>query len=340
MNISYDSSLWAKGNDFYGVPQKTNWQFTHLGLTRCIPCIYRFQKGIVFDLLTYLDEDAMKVYYDTYKDIQQDLTKAQQCDAERNSPCKEVEIGELYINGTKMERFSSSSMVVTPFAHNGEEVLALQKHYQKELGNTTYFQWRRFKVPYPPTYSLREMVLRSYHINKINSLQIITRDTQYLYEVDESIGISLESPNKVLRFESPIDGITYTLYFQREEEVQIPYKDDMENLFSVRVLYEIQPDLPQNHKLIFDTNMDYQEKPENDFAPQGTSSIGIIGGSFGPTAIFYEGKEAADVPRGRHNLPLHSCFSKIKIGAKGEAQICLKGVQCTMKDSNSYTLGK
>ncbi len=63
MKVHYTSSLWSREKGAGGGIQKTGWQFEHLGLKRCIPCIYHFRKGIVFDLLTFLDADKIKAYF-------------------------------------------------------------------------------------------------------------------------------------------------------------------------------------------------------------------------------------------------------------------------------------
>jgi len=66
MNVYYTSSLWSKEKGACGCIQKINWQFEHLGLKRCIPCIYHFRECIVFDLLTLLEEDKMGVEYQNW----------------------------------------------------------------------------------------------------------------------------------------------------------------------------------------------------------------------------------------------------------------------------------
>lgn len=74
MKMYYNSSLWDKGKGFYGLPQKVSWRFEHAGTRRCIPVIYRFPKGIVFDIITFLDETKLREYLEKYEAIEKMLT--------------------------------------------------------------------------------------------------------------------------------------------------------------------------------------------------------------------------------------------------------------------------
>ena len=53
MQVYFDTSLWlSKKGRPCKVRQDTDAVFTEGGLTRCVPTVYCFKQGIVFDILT------------------------------------------------------------------------------------------------------------------------------------------------------------------------------------------------------------------------------------------------------------------------------------------------
>jgi hypothetical protein len=71
MKIYYNSSLWSKGKGLWGWPQRTNWQFEYAGAKRYIPAIYRFSEGIVFDVITILDEARLREFFEKHEAIEE-----------------------------------------------------------------------------------------------------------------------------------------------------------------------------------------------------------------------------------------------------------------------------
>ncbi|WP_454054895.1 hypothetical protein [Clostridium sp. Marseille-Q7071] len=63
MKIYYNSSMWNRGKGICGLTQRVNWQFEFGGTKRYIPVIYRFSKGIVFDIITILDETKLHEFF-------------------------------------------------------------------------------------------------------------------------------------------------------------------------------------------------------------------------------------------------------------------------------------
>lgn len=115
MKVRYDSSLWCEGKGFPGISQRTNWQFEYAGMKRVIPAIYRFSKGIVFDILTFLDEARVRKFFDKYEAHEAELTPVQRWCAEEEYPYQDVPLKEIWINQKQVREFSSSSGVNIPW---------------------------------------------------------------------------------------------------------------------------------------------------------------------------------------------------------------------------------
>lgn len=90
MKVRYDSGLWDRGMGIGGYPQRVNWEFDYAGATRIIPVIYRFSKGIVFDILTPLDENKLREYYGQYGDDDTKLSDEERSQAERDNPYQDI----------------------------------------------------------------------------------------------------------------------------------------------------------------------------------------------------------------------------------------------------------
>src|SRR5690554_1130108 len=102
MKVYYESSIWGKGKGIFGLPQRTNWQFEYAGTKHYIPCIYRFSKGIVFDIITILDETKLRQFFEKYEAIEEKLTPLERRCAEQDHPYQPISVKEIWINGEKV----------------------------------------------------------------------------------------------------------------------------------------------------------------------------------------------------------------------------------------------
>ena len=92
-----------------GLPQRTSWQFEYAGAKRYIPFIYHFSKGIVFDVITILNETKLREFFEKYEDIEETLTPLQKRCVEQEHPYQAVPISKIWINGKQVEGGYSSS---------------------------------------------------------------------------------------------------------------------------------------------------------------------------------------------------------------------------------------
>ncbi|AOT72900.1 Na+-transporting methylmalonyl-CoA/oxaloacetate decarboxylase subunit beta [Geosporobacter ferrireducens] len=340
MKIYYNASLWAKEKGLCGVPQRVNWQFKYAGTRHCIPVIYRFSKGIVFDVITFLDEVKLREFFEKYEAIGETLTPLQQRCAEQEHPYRAMSIKEIWINGKRTEGgYSSSSAVSIPWARQDDRLALVQNAYSSILKDTACFACQRFCVPYSETDSKMQKLLRFFRLNRINSVKLSTCPVQWFSPLDIHFEMSGKGERKEVCFVHPKTGVTHTLYFQNAELVEMSMdRDGKHSLYTMQAMYEIEPALPQGDSLQFNSSIQYTASSEDRFSLTEASSIGIIGGACGATAIFATAKnKEATVPQGLHGLPLYSCFSVPGFHKKETLHFILEGINIKDCDSKEYS---
>jgi hypothetical protein len=336
MNVYYSSSLWSNPKGLCGLPQRTNWQFEYLGTKRCIPYIYRFPKGIVFDIITFLDETKLHEFFEKYEDIENTLTPLQRKCVEQEHPYQTVPVKQIWINGKQVEEgFSSSSAISIPWARQEEVLIPVRKAYSSILKESTCFACERFFVPYPKTDSKVQKLLRLLRVNKVKPVKLFTHPVQGFSPVDMSIEMLLNEKEKKFCFVHPQTGVTHTLYFQNTETVEIPSgTDEKGSLYMTHAMYEIEPALPRADTLQFDGTIQYTPPPKDKLSPIATSSVGIIGGATAVGVLFRDRRN--DGSCGLHGLPLQSCLSVPSFQKEATAHFILEGINTKRCDSKAY----
>lgn len=338
MKVHYNSGLWDRGKGLFGIPQRTNWEFEYAGARRCIPVIYRFPKGIVFDIITFLDEPRLREFYEKYEGIEESLTPLQRRCAEQEHPYQGLSVKEIWINGERVEGgYSSSGAMSIPWAEQLDELVPVRKAYSSILGDGACFACERFCVPYPETDSIAEKLKRLLRIDRIKGLKLSTYPMERFYPLDIHFDMTVEDDQKEVKFEHPITGTHYTLYLQNPKPVEIPLRGGgIDNFYVIQAMYEIEPELAREDTLQFNSSMEYTEPIERklDFAPTGSGSIGIIGGADGPTSIFMAtGNIDTKMPTGVRGLPLSRCFSISGFEDREIFHFVLEGISIIEYDS-------
>ncbi|MDD2497706.1 MAG: hypothetical protein PHT78_14530 [Desulfitobacteriaceae bacterium] len=342
MKTYYSSSLWCKDKGLPGTAQKLNWQFAYAGSNRCIPVIYRFAKGIVFDVITSLDEARLRAFFGKYGSVEEKLTPLERRCAEQEHPYQDVHFKEIWINGKRVENgYSSSSGISIPWVRQDDELKLVRKAYSALLKETACFACARFCVPYPETDSKMEKLRRFFRLERVKSLKLSTFPVQWFFPLDIYFEISPQEKERMICFKHPRTSTTHTLYFQNAELVEVPLgANGKRRIYVGQLMYEIEPALPAGDKLTFNSSFQYTEPPEDKFSPAAASSIGIIGGADGPTAVFVtaNNKEEA-IPRGLHGLPLHRCFSLPGFHQKDTMHFVLEGINTEIYKAKNLSQG-
>lgn len=343
MKVYYSSSLWDKGKGFWGRAQKTNWTFEYAGAMSYIPVIYRFPKGIIFDIITILDEIELRKFFEKYEDIEESLTSLERRCVEQEYPYKDIPINKIWIDSNQVEDgFSASSFINIPWIRQNEELSFVQRNYSYILKNSSAFACKRYCVPYPPTNSKMKKILRFFNLDKVNKMRISTYALERFLPLDINFEISAGEQMKELIFSHPGTRIEHTIYCNDVEFIELPIgPDGNPNLYIMQLMYEIDPALPQGDTLQFSSSMQYTETQhisEDKFMPTSVASIGIIGGADGPTSFFISSKEKEEsVPCGSNGLPLHSCYSIPSFQKEETSVFFLEGINTKGQDSQEFT---
>lgn len=343
MKTYYNSSLWIKGKGLRGWTQRTNWQFEDAGMKRYIPAIYRFSKGIVFDVITIIDETKLRTFVEKYEGIEEILTPSHKRCVEQEHPYQAVPISEIWINGKQVEDgYSSSRTMSIPGVQQDDELILIRKAYSFILRDTACFACERFCVPYPPADSKVKKLLRFLRLDRINRIKLSTYPVYSFSPLDIHFEMSVDENEKQLCFTHPVTGINHTLYLQSAKPMELPIGGDRNYSFYImQSMYEIEPALPPGDTLQFGSSIQYTPTPEisdDRFSPTTASSIGIIGGTDGPTSIFISSKSKEKaVPYGLHGRPLHNCYSIPSFQKEETSNFVLEGINTKNRDSNEYS---
>lgn len=317
MRVRYTSSLWSHNKGACGKVQKLSWKFKYLGLRRCIPWVYHFKKGIVFDLLTFLDACEMEAFNQKYAVVEHELTPIEQKCAEQDHPFRETDISEIYINDSRVEQdFAMSGAFHAPFIDKSSDLLSVKKAYHVWLGQTTCFHCQRFCVPYPKAGSPIIKLLRALRLDRVQTLKLRTREKHCFYPVDQRFTLSENDEEKTVSFVHPLSGVAHTLYLKPDKPYSIPqFNKAREHLYALMATYEIVPPLHPGDQLVFDSSFSYRQTADLTEA----ASIGIIGGADGPTAIFVSGTW-------HQEKPVHLCSSVVTAKRNNAAEFVLQGI--------------
>jgi len=341
VKVYYSSSICSEGKGLCGLPQRTNWQFEYAGTKRYIPVIYRFSEGIVFDIITILDEVRLRQFFEKYEAIEETLTPIQRRCAEQEHPYQDLPIGEIWINKEQVkDGYSSSGSICLPWLQESDRLIPLRKAYSSILRGVTCFACERYCVPYPEIDSKIQKLLRILRLKKVSELQLSTYPVPQFLPLDIDFEISIDDEQKELFFNHPKTGKTHILYFQKPELMEFPMEGNQNpNFYSMQCMYEIEPALPIGDTLQFGSSIQYPyTKPteEGKYTPTCTASIGIIGGADGPTSIFISSKEKGNISCGFNGLPLYRCLSVPSFQREKVSHFILEGINTKNQDSREY----
>ena len=364
MKVYYDSDIWHEGPGIRGVKQTVNWHFTHEDMRCVIPVLYRFPKGIVFDILIFTDEAKLQSYFERYP-TEEALTAIQRRCAEQEHPLQPVPIRELWLNGKLAESgISYKHAISIPWAREKDQLDPIRKAYPILLRNAQSFACQRVCIAYPEADHGIEPLLRRLRLNKIRSIRLVTEAAQWFYPLDICFDLPIGNADKQIEFINPPTGASHRPNFSKTEIQEFPFGlNTSRKLYTMLALYEIDPALPQGSTINFNSSISCSQNPQVDFSQSTTPSecfamiedkpeeggikpckesaaaIGIIGGADGPTAIFVGTAMAEREPKGSHGFPLHTCFSAPEFVKKDICTFTIDGVSVKHVDEKDYLLG-
>lgn len=200
MKIYYNSSLWGEGKGFWGWPQRTNWKFEYAEAVRYIPTIYRFPKGVVFDVITILDEKELREFfrkYEMYKTNEEALTALQRRCIEQEHPYQSVPISEIWINEKQVkDGYSASRSIRIPWIQQDDKLVYIKKAYSNILKGVACFACERYCVPYPEIDSKIQKLLRYFGLYWVKEIGFLTYPVQWFFPLDISFQMSVDEKKR------------------------------------------------------------------------------------------------------------------------------------------------
>lgn len=343
MKVYYGLNSRARGKGSRGWPQKTKWEFEYAGSKRCIPYIYRFSKGIVFDVITILDEGKLREFFKKYGAEGDSLTPMQERCVRQEHPYREMPISRICINGKQVkEGYSSSSFTYMPWATHSNEADMIRKAYPSILKGVDCFGCGRYYVPYPAEDSGAKKLLRFLRMERINEIRLSTFPVDRFLPLDIRICMLADETKKTFSFNHPATGMKYVVFFQNVKPLRLPVAvGASHNLCIMQALYEIGPALPRGDTLLFGSSLQYAENTQasdGEYVPSSAASIGIIGGVDGPMSVFISSKTGEETLRGLHGLPLHGCYSVPSFRERETYEFHLEGINAKDVGSREYVL--
>lgn len=348
MKVYYESSLWQRDRNRdnknlkkeCGKAQKINWAFKYLGQQCYVPYIYRFKEGIIFDIVTIVEAEALQAYHKKSREIDFNDSKARRTLKEEN-PYQSMHIAEIWINEEKVEKgYRASGQLYTPLQYIDESYQTFKKAYRDILKDKIHFGIERFCVPYPQAAVGFEKFKRLKKRENIVSLRLMTYPVHKYYPLEKSFKLSSMQPDYAFEIKHPLTERQHTLSFRREEESSLPMQG--REIYVTLASCQVEPPLKEGESLDFDSSISYTSsvKSEVTYAPEAIDSIGIIGGSDktkaeASTDIIGGAYGATSIVIGEKSEE-KSCFSKLTFESQEVAEFELRGMQIKIMEQQTY----
>jgi len=329
MQVYFKSSFWDRGRGLPGTKQPVYWQFEYAGAERHIPAIYRFANGLIFDVLTILDEAKVYAFLEKYESRAGELTALERRLAEQEHPYQDVPIKEIWINSKRVDGdYSSSTVISMPGREECDELALIRHAYRRVLQDRRCFACERFAVPYPEADSRVQALLRCLRLDKVRSLRLVTRPVSRILPLDLTLALKATEEQIECKFVHPESGVGHALHLQRAGDLELPIGDT--KLFITQALYSLDPGLPDGETLQFDSTMQVHKFPiGKEYLPHSAASIGIIGTADGPTSVFIGGQDQSQAGQ-------HRCFSIPSLQKEEIARFKLEGINCRYRASQEF----
>lgn len=323
MPVYFDSSLWKqKGDEPCQCRLDIRAIFTENGLKRCIPTVYCFSKGIVFDILTVIDAEKLETYYKNYIDrVKEAMSDAQRRKVMQDNPYQNLEIERMWVNGRMAENVSYSSTGCVPFQEmkdkEEKQVLKeIQEAYSEFLAGAENFFCQRVCVKMEEDFTN----------GTLDDIRLKTREKRQVFLFNQELTLK-DGEEGSIQIVHPVTKAVHQIYFydvQLSEELSL--RETAVQYFTA--VAEIVPKLSEDESLLFSSNVPYNTSHKK------AGSVSIIGGSSGPTSIFMAGVVKED--ESHYGGTVVPCFSKpffveMESNTKKEEEIigrfCIEGME-------------
>lgn len=306
--------------------QQVDVKFRADGLTRILPAIYHFDEGIVFDILTIMDESLLEAYYEKYKWADENpgsLSEIQIAKISQECPYQPVQFRKVYMNDSVEIKSHAFHDLVRQIPCLNEpadstELQNIKEAYAAYLADVDCFFCQRFQI----------VTKELWTEDAVAELTVETCEQSRTEEVDLTAEV-YPGEEKCMEFSDPFTGAKHKIYIYDVEEVKaVP-----EGIGCYMGKMEIVPELSKEEKILFDATISYQRMKGS----TGASAVSVIGGSSGPVSVFLAGKVREEESRfGGTPKP---CFSKpFMAGEQEKSCFIISGVERLVQDSEKIQL--
>lgn len=300
MNVTFDSSLFAnRPHRVKGTAQRVNLCFEYGGITHQIPTIYRFRQGLVLDIISIQDADTLRAFWNEWRHREDEAPDGLE------SPCVQIDCAVRLDDKLCSKGQSSSFAMYQPWAQ--AELRAVADNEDDDIPG---HELQPFLDEYPELvsadscFSVTRIALfcGSKAAQGFRKISLDIRRTERLEPIGHHFMLNCSGEWQAESFVHP-SGNACQLHIRAAEEL------DMSKLFAgakfvvrgssamARQLdYYVEPPLKEDDRLYVQDASPAAQVVLGSYA-HNASSIGIIGGADGPTAIFMAGKHDEDAPR-------------------------------------------
>lgn len=263
------------------------------GFTWRIPAVYACSEGLVLDFCAEVEPEKIGAFLEKWypiigndprisREVREQVKQENPATLPRYRALLTVDGGQFQEEGCSGIQWIPEDCLQGDM-ENTPEAGDLVSHYALDPSRGWVFRRARFPWEHPV------------------EVHGLTLELKALPQAIPGIRFSTPSIGDEIRFTHPVHGTEHLLTVTGAEQAQLD-KDSLDNMWELPVhysqfTYSLSPDLSNRQLRIRDTAQSDEprliSKPSEGFA--GAASIGIIGGSDGPTAIIFTRKDEPSV---------------------------------------------
>lgn len=284
MKVYYSGNFWGhtKG-EHAGKEQSIQKEFQWGKLKGRIPSIYVCAAGIVIDFCFHITKEEMETFMKRWNITEEyrQFSEEEQELINRENPCNINFSSVLQINGKEQIAHESCGVCWIPNFEHGKAEQELASYYGCDMNEYWYFT--RVKFPWLTKYK-----------TPIKSLGITLIAEKVKYTITDFVTRPNMEPFDVT-FTHPATNKEYQINVLSCENEEMPVRHIMDETYQLprychNMMYEIIPELSMEEIRITDCKKSDAPVKLSQNCDGNPSSVTIIGGADGPTAIFVAGK--------------------------------------------------
>lgn len=295
MKVYFNSNYWGKHTrEHAGNEIPVNREFLWADRLWRIPAVYSCAKGLVVDLCVKVPSEKIEAFIKRWNIDQgiSELTLEEHEQLDRENPL-EIDFDlEASINGKESRKSRGCAISWIPYDGMREQNEDIQEELMNYYACDRSFGWRFIRA-YFPWNTVRKP--------KLKTISFLFKERPAAYQGEHFVTEDFKEEMREIEFTHPVSKQKHKLLLLQCEGNTIPeeslrLREDMYMPDTYKALtYSVIPDLPQREFQIRDcARGDKPRIKENSTASSGFSSVGIIGGADGVSAIFIAGKASND----------------------------------------------